>query len=491
MNISRRHGLKAISSLGLNALISAGGAGLALAAPARPGASTGNLASVEIDPHVVGSKVSSEFAGLSYEKSQLKIGFFSPSNTALIDLYKLLGPGVVRLGGILVDWGVWPGGPRNPFTRYDLTTAEVDDLAAFLKLTGWRVIYGINLANNSLTSAVAEASYVARILGGSLLAFSLGNEPSSYVGLGYRPATYGYADFLKEWRTMAQAIRAAVPGAVFSGAADWNFWNSTIPFAKDARDLNSLLTYHFYVGDALAPTSTLDRLLRPNPMMTTQFGFLNVAARQNKLSLGWRLDEANTYYHGGADGVSNSFGSALWVIDFLFQVALSGGGGVNFHGGQNGPYTPIVDANGKVVELRPEFYGMMMFALGAQGKAFGTKLTLTPTTNVTAYGVIRADGGLNVMLLNKEPVSAVQAQVTGLSLQLNAFAPVWLKGQGLTRTSGQTLNDAPITANGSWTPAPAPPVPITGGVASLTLPPASAVLLRSPHQRPNVEGVRR
>lgn len=59
-------------------------------------------------------------AGFSFEKSHLSDGFFTPTHAPLIALFKLLGPGVVRIGADDVNNSVWvpgatfwpPGRPR-------------------------------------------------------------------------------------------------------------------------------------------------------------------------------------------------------------------------------------------------------------------------------------------------------------------------------------------------------------------------------------------
>ena len=43
----------------------------------------------------------------------------------------------------------------------------------------------------------------------------------------------------------------------------------------------------------------------------------------------------------GKQGVSNTFASALWGAELMYQVATRGGIGINFHGGGCGWYTPF------------------------------------------------------------------------------------------------------------------------------------------------------
>ena len=98
-----------------------------------------------------------------------------------------------------------------------------------------------------------------------------------------------------------------------------------------------------------------------------------------QLGIPYRISECNSYFNGGAFGVSDSYASSLWVIDFLFHVALGGATGVNMHGGGNSPgYTPIADNDGGVVEARPVYYGMLLFTLAGPGTILETQLWPEP-----------------------------------------------------------------------------------------------------------------
>jgi hypothetical protein len=72
------------------------------------------------------------------------------------------------------------------------------------------------------------------------------------------------------------------------------------------------------------------------------------------------MSEGNTCYSGGKAGVSNTFASALWVLDFMLSVAAAGGSGVNLHGGGDGMYTPIAGSMERGFSARPIYYGMLV-----------------------------------------------------------------------------------------------------------------------------------
>jgi hypothetical protein len=147
------------------------------------------------------AKVPLDYMGLSYESGQLAYpDFFSPRNTALIQMFRTLNPaGVLRLGGNLSEFTLWsemePATPpdagglvgpdpghREPRT-FNITPHSIRNLQGFLSATGWRCIYGLNLGGGTLQQALAEGGYVARTLGRQLIAVQFGNEPEQALDI--------------------------------------------------------------------------------------------------------------------------------------------------------------------------------------------------------------------------------------------------------------------------------------------------------------------
>ena len=102
--------------------------------------------------------------------------------------------------------------------------------------------------------------------------------------------------------------------------------------------------------------------------------------------LPFRLAETNSCYGGGKQGVSDTFASALWGADLMYQLASGGGMGINFHGGGYGWYTPIAGTREDGFMARPIYYGMLLFAQAGSGQLIGSKLDhLEQAPLITAY----------------------------------------------------------------------------------------------------------
>ena len=404
---------------------------------------------------------------------------FTSTNTALIKLYALVGPSVFRIGGNTVDQTVWAPNGKGGVSG-QVAPADIARLAGFIKATGWKVIYGINMASSTPATVGAEALSASTALGSSLYGFEIGNEPDLYYENGIRPTTYTYSQFLSQWNALASGLRASVPNAVLTGpASSWNLAKYTLPFAKDTSATIRLLTQHYYRGNGQSSTSTMAMLLSyPDTALASQLAQLNSASVTNKIPDGFRLGEANSFYNSGRSGVSDGFGASLWVLDFLFQNAqYSQNKGVNFHtGGMNSPYSPLWDDGTSVKQIGGDFYGMAVFAKVANGTILNLSVSNTKNRAITAYAV--AGGGANrIIVNNKDSVSSVVAVHLG-SVQSVSHAWRLACAGGVSATSGFLLGGSAIGIDGSFTPSNN--VDIGNGPAtqfSFTLPAYSAVMI--------------
>jgi hypothetical protein len=348
-------------------------------------------------------------AGLAYEKSVISTPCLTPPSTALAACFKLLGPSVLRLGGNSTDTTTWvPNG--NGGTAGQVTESDIDQLAVFVRTTGWRIIYGINLATNTPAAAAAEAAYAATAFGGSLLALEIGNEPDCYAQKGLRQNNYTFSQFVTEWSALASAISRRVPNAPLSGpVTSDNVKTWTEPFAHEEATRIKLLTQHYYIGAGKNPTPTIGEMLNDTTDLSRTLAALRSSVAANSISGSFRLAEANSFYDGGAPGVSDSFASALWTVDFLLQCASFGAAGANLQGGCDGKYapcyTPIADYRGAVTSIRPIYYGMLLVSRIAPGLMH--PVLINSDLPMSAYAISAHDGSTSMVIINKDELVPV------------------------------------------------------------------------------------
>ena len=416
--------------------------------------------------------------GFSMEKHLIgQRNFFSPSNEQFIGCCRVLGEQVFRIGGSHMDQVTWDPTGRGGDGRHTCP-ADVSAFAEFVKAVGWRVIYGLNLANGTPDTTAAEGKVVADALGDALIAFEIGNEPNLYVRHGLRPAGYDFPEFLAEWQAHARALRAAVANARISGPGAFNRgWKRFgIPFANELGRSLFMLTSHYYCANGKQPGATLQELLDDLPRLYDEVSTMVAAARNNGIPAGFRMVETNTFFGGGADGISDAAVSALWALEYGLRAAELGATGLNFQlGPASHSNTALAIAPGRVAAVRPEFYGLAMLAQLGQGDMLETAVTATPP-GLTAHAVGTREGRVDLVLVNLTDQAKPDVQIaTGQASQLETL---WLRTRGLAAKQGITLGGAVIGTRGA-DPAHWDTVanPSRGGI-TMDVPAASAVCLR-------------
>jgi hypothetical protein len=441
---------------------------------------------------VAAGSIGPAFAGLSYEKHQLYGPLFAASNRDLVGIFRRLGPNLLRIGGNSVDKNVWtPNGPGQ--TAGQIAPSDVDSLAAFVKAVGWQCLYGVNLAGaatGATTPALAadEVAYATRQFGSSLYGIEIGNEPDRYGYPGQNFAgNWSLSQFIALWGKFRAAIVATTPDVSITGPAAATYEKTwTVPFAKAVTSSQiTLLTQHYYRANDLLASSTAALLITPDPTLIGYLQLLNAAAQG--IGVPFRMSECNSYYDGvndlGVNGISNSYASSLWVIDFLFNCAQGGSSGVNFHDGGQVRFSPILNNAGTVTGVGPEVYGMLLFNHAGQGDLYTTQISVG-SLNVTAYAVRAASGYLSIVVVNKDLTQNLQltTQFPGSASSATLLAMTQLSSgdtaPDLSATSGITLQGATVSLDGTFSPGAAYTLDPDGSQLTCYVPALSAVLIQ-------------
>jgi hypothetical protein len=439
----------------------------------------------------LGNPIAPDFTGLSYETSQLSDpSFFSRQNAPLAAFHRRLGPaGILRLGGNTSEFSVWsptaasnPSAPealgpdtgRHPPPRRPVTPLAIRNLRGFLELSGWRLIYGLNMGTESPETVADEAAYVAGVMGQRLVAFQLCNEPDLFRDNGLRPADYDYRQFAPEWRRYFRALRQRLPHAPVAGpdTAGNNEW--LLRFADEQRHDVAFLTQHYYAeGPPTDPSMTLERLLSPSPRLEAEFNALAAARRQTGLP--FRMAETNSCYQGGKPGVSDTFASALWAADLMYRLAQAGASGVNFHGGGYGWYAPVAGTRSNGFVARPVYYGMLLFAVAGAGRLVMTEMEGAADASLGAYCVKTRDGTLKLVVLNRnlDGHATLAVDVPGVKSAsvLRLIAP------RADDTTDVTFGGSAVGNEGAWMPTAAESLAVRRGAVTLSMPQASGALV--------------
>lgn len=429
-------------------------------------------------PGQPGIRIPADFTGLSFEKNILPQSLYlNTGDTALIRMVKLLGPrGVIRIGGNSVENVFWTNRARNGSTDVDsMYTDDVIRFFDFIKATGWKALYGLNLAQSTDTRCAEEASYALGSGGPSLEAFEIGNEPDLYASNGLKASTYSYLDFQADWLTYYTAIHTATnDDATFAGPATADKMDWLLPFIAAEYKHLLLATHHYYrTGPASSPLVNIDSILTPDDRLVSDVTQAVAACRS--VGIPFRMAECNSVYDGGKNGVSNTFASALWGLDYMYTLATLGAEGVNFHGGTGGYYSPILLTKSGP-EPKPLFYGMLCFQLGCQGRLIPLTLSNPNGVQVTAYAVLADDGTVNITVINKDAANNANVVVhTGSTL--NSATYTLLSAASLTATSGVTLGANAVKTDGTFTPPVFKTITHAGDSVRISVPFSSAMVI--------------
>jgi hypothetical protein len=456
-------------------------------APAQPAPAA---MSVSLSPGRAGAPVPRAFLGLSFELSSLgQIANYGARGN-FVTLLRSLGPGVLRFGGVSADTQVaWVDAvtPRQAWATSVLDEGKLRELRSLAQRSGWRVLLTIGIAHFEPASAAREAAAAKAALGPWLAGFELGNEPDAYLHHGLRPAPWTFAAYNQQVAVYRRAISKAAPGVALagpdvSGSAAFPRWGT----GEARRERPALLTGHHYpLGCHQTPAPSVERLLDRHigKLEEASLDRYMTVARDNGIP--FRLDETNSVSCGGMPGISNTFASALWAVNYLSEAMVEGTVGVNFHGNVSncGGYAPVCAANPEDVaagalRAQPEWYALLLgkSLIGDRPVPSVVKPT-RPNVSVTTW--LARDGSLVCVVVDRNDTGSRSAAVNlHVGRGFGAAASLTLTAPSLTAGLGVTLGGRSVARDGSWQPPAAlPQRPNRAGVITLTVSPASAVLV--------------
>ena len=418
----------------------------------QPVASYENTINVTVDQTRRGYTISPTFEGLSFETAILTQNpeYLNPNNAVFVQLFKNLGPGLLRIGGGTSDEINWSGGPRSMSTASSvLTTSDIDRLSAFSKAIGWPVLFGLNLAAYQVSASANEAQYVNNSLGSNLYAFQFGNEPDYFTANGLRNTDYLINDYLTDWDAYYKAIKQIAPQASYAGPDVVNGMDWINEFAANENEKVKLIDGHYYLtGPATDPSITYkDILVQDNSLPVYLDGIKSASSQYN---LPFRITECNNVWGGGKAGVSDVFASTLWALDFMWTAAGHDAQGINFHDGEGIVYSPVSMSAGKAV-VHPEYYAMLAFKYaGAGGTIIPVDIAATNYV-CSAYACTNPGGGYSITLINKEETKNISFNIQ-LSNSVGTIQIFRLTAPALTATSNVTFAGSAVNADGTFTP---------------------------------------
>ncbi len=432
---------------------------------------------ITISPTTVGRPVPQGFVGLSLETNAVEPWTGTDPNhpdPVLGTLISNLAPGArpsLRIGGNTTDqsWYSPNHVPPPPGVRFTLDDTWLGVARALVTTTQARPIIGLNLKSNDSKLTAAEVGAFSTISGAPPQGgarkpvtepptLEIGNEPEKYRTQTYtinrshhRPETrtrrYTFHTFAHDFATSARLVPGSTP---LAGPAIGNpSWWPRIPAFLTANRRVRIATVHTYplhncvLRPKGAAAPSIAHLLAPTAAAGAAASVAPLVGPAHTAGAQLRVDELNSVSCGGTRGVSDSFASALWVIDTLFALAERGVDGVNIHAFPGAPYSPFQigrDPSGRWgATVSPLYLGLLAFIRAAPA---GSHLlhTGTPDSGDLRIWATRTDrGSIHVALLNTSPTTAHE-----IAIKLpDGRGPVHferLEAASLAATKGATLD---------------------------------------------------
>ncbi|MFD5752507.1 cellulose-binding protein [Streptomyces sp. NPDC127033] len=405
----------------------------------------------------------------------------------------LVGANVAVYDGLLADTATgtrvreagiaylrYPGGSHSDVYHWKTHTAEngayidpnatFDNFMTMAQAAGAKPIITANYGSGTAQEAADWVHYANVTKGYGITHWEIGNEVfgNGHYGDSYNweydthtdrsPAAYANAcvDYIDAMKAVDPSIKVGVvlttPGFEPDGqvgpgdSGDWN--DVVLAIANTKADF---VVIHWYPYSS--STTEAEMLTKPQ---TNADVVTKVRADLDK----WGVSSAEIFFtelNGGKP--RNTQAQALWAADAYLTLAAAGVANVtwwNLHNGSAGTSTDVTGAtdyddegllsNGTGSEPAAQtpfrsYHGIQMLSRVAQ--AGDTLLrTFSSSTEVSAHAVRRAGGGMDVLLVNRDPANAQTIELSYTGYQPRPAVTV--DTYGLTST--QITSDATGTA---------------------------------------------
>ncbi|KAJ7126148.1 glycoside hydrolase family 79 protein [Mycena epipterygia] len=231
--------------------------------------------------------------------------------------------------------------------------------------------------------------YSEAILGDNLLGVQVGNEPDLYSAHQHRNTSYDPQNYANEFGELVAALAADsnVPvrnnliGPSVSGT--WTpemVWNTNfIPTYTD--NLGALSVEHYPTDNCFPeygigvyhdPQIEFSDYLNHTSGVALCAPYLNSTKIAQAAGKPFLMFETNSASCGGFPGISDSFGGALWALDYGLQMAYSNFSGAMLHvGGQNVFYNPFTAPPTNVSKYYEWTVGAVYYSALISAEVFG------------------------------------------------------------------------------------------------------------------------
>ncbi|KAL7622249.1 hypothetical protein AAE478_007753 [Parahypoxylon ruwenzoriense] len=318
---------------------------------------------------------------------------------------------------------------------------------------GTDLIYTLNLAVNdsAWANAIAQAEAAHAALGKKLVMFELGNEIDHFINKKWRDPSWGVETYIEQFRNLTGQItgsdwyKAAEDPPKFQAGVfadppwvpdqqdeldDFSIENLTKVERPEDRDIIATYATHLYPQSTCDPprwlrmrldllsnhtTLWLARIPAP-PFVEVEAAGSGTNTQQNVSQYAPQvaaadaagaplvMGETNSVSCGGRSGISDTFGAALWGVDYVLMGAALGIRKTYFHLGAQSEYSAFTPAPYELKNetlqagIRPGWYAHYFVARAAAADgAERLRIAALPAANtseLSGYALVFLDMGV-------------------------------------------------------------------------------------------------
>ena len=374
----------------------------------------------------------------------------------------------LRIGGDSADRAMWSPKRELPEWVFELTPSWLHEATRIVRQTGTRLILDLNTMSSTPRVAARWAkTALAGLPRGSVSAFEVGNEPDIYnqsqgqhmtrgPGAPPAPSHITAGSYARSFAAYARAVARVDRGLPLLAPALAEPQKNSIWITKLLalpHPKLTAITAHRYPYSACARRSaptypSIPRVLSDNASAGMGHTAHELEHITDAARLPLWLTEMNSVTCGGAKGVSNTFATALWAPDALFELIRAGTEAAFVH-----VRPPLVNMafslTRKGLTARPLLYGLATFSrmLGPGAKLIPLHLVARGSLELKVWAVLTNGRVLHVLLLNKGDRSVR----VSLRLRTAGSATVErLRAPKITSTASVTLDGQRLTSTASW-----------------------------------------
>jgi hypothetical protein len=411
------------------------------------------------------------------------------------------GPLVIRIGGDSADHSLLDINlPRAPRGIFELTPAWFRNTSLNVRDLDAQTILDLNLVTDLPWMAAQWARAAeTQLPAGSIMGYEIGNEPDLYnpsywseifsplqrmLGIRLLPGQLTPSTYTRLFSAYAEELATYAPhipllGPVVAYPVPHLNWLATL-LAGPHPGLGIVSAHEYPYSACAEPGSplypTVGRLLSEQATAGMAQSLRPATQLAHREGFSFRLTELNSVTCGGVAGVSDTFVTALWAPDALFELMRAGVDGIHVHvraNAINAAFAPT----GHGFAARPLLYGLILFArtLGPDPELVDLRVHARPGDRLKVWAVRIRGGALHVLLINKgeRPVDArLLIPGTGAATVERLVAP------GAAARAGISLGGQRLGPYDNWLGRPADQR-VTQGPSGyeLTVAPTSAALV--------------